>query len=207
MAINSLPCICMDSASSYPIHPIYFLSSFCGRRPIAFPMSHALLFVFPFLSLQSMGLPFIGTLNITVHPIKPACSALGLALHPKGGIKLFRGGHSWDSRGTTVQHHCSYRHNMDGEPGMRFHPVSHGRVCPLSTNLDYDSTAQRYPWPRQPGPSTSSLPCVPQTPPNTIQRTQMSALSLVSPRPPRCLQSSCINILLVAPAAEPLLWH
>lgn len=99
---------------------------------------------------------------------------------------------------------ASYRHGTDGEPGMCLHPVSQGRVCPLSTTLAYDSTAQRCPWPRQPGPSTSSLLCVPQTPPNTVQKTQTSPLSLVSPRPSRCLQSSCTSILLVAPAAEPL---
>lgn len=45
-------------------------------------------------------------INITVHSTTPACSAFRPTLHPKRGIKLFRREHSWDSRGTAVQHHC-----------------------------------------------------------------------------------------------------
>lgn len=81
---------------------------FMGGGLLLFPMSRALLFVFSFLFLHSTGLPLVGVLNITIHHTTPASSALGPTAHPKGGINLFRRGHSWDSR-TTVQHLCSYR--------------------------------------------------------------------------------------------------
>jgi len=48
------------------------------------------------------------------------------------------------------------------------------------------STAQRYHWPRQPGPRTSALPFVPQTPPSTVQQMHSK-----SPGPPHHPWSSC----------------
>lgn len=101
-------------------------------------------------------------------------------------------GHSWDGRGTTVPHRCQLwtRHGWGArDVAGSILSLGAGSVPFPPRCVMTGSTAQRCPWPRQLGPSTFSLPCVPQTTPSTIQKTWRSPLS---PGPPRATPSPTV---------------
>lgn len=146
------------------------------------------------------------------HDEKPKWDSPRMALFPLCCQPVRAGGHSWHGRGTTVPHRCQLQtcHGWGArDVAGSILSLGAGSVPFPPSCVTMGSTAQRCPWLRQPGPSTSSLPCVPKILPAPCRRHGQ----VPCPRGPQGHLIACGtpapsgSILLAAPAVEPPLQH